>query len=50
MEPPPGVDPELVRDEKVKVLKGLAHGTIHAGGTPAAVPLLMLVPALEEVL
>ena len=24
MEPPPGVDPELVRDEKVKVLKGIA--------------------------
>jgi glucose-6-phosphate 1-dehydrogenase len=24
MEPPPGLDPELVRDEKVKVLKGIA--------------------------
>jgi glucose-6-phosphate 1-dehydrogenase len=24
MEPPPGADPELVRDEKVKVLKGIA--------------------------
>ena len=24
MEPPPGIEPELVRDEKVKVLKGIA--------------------------
>ncbi len=39
MEPPPGVEPELVRDEKVKVLKGIAP--LAAGGRrPRAVPRL----------